>query len=609
MIENMILALCSNVASSLEVSGGRMSSVDIMQLHVFLSYTHADDTHHEGDISWLRDTLETKVRKLTGNNEFRIFQDVDIQPGEIWSDKIDQALERAHLFIPILTHHYFKSDFCRGELTSFLKYEARVSRKDLILPIYLTNAKSLDDRDCRAGDILATQLYKRKHKDWRRFAFDLRGRDADVEISNFAKTLAKRTEAETQNASGADDQKSKLHFLLQAVGAGRVNREFLWPPAVAVRGRHKVEIGHSHSPQLAQTPGFLSKDDEELIEESRRLINDSKRRLKRQPWLVGLFSVAPFLLIAAGLYFWSPTLVSEQSQRAFVKLQQALKTDVDDNSIYSFEDCGRCPEMMALPSGSFLMGSPDTEEGRNDDEGPQHEVKIGYLFALSKHEVTCAQFEDFVSEEDYEAKGCRFWDNESWPYDSNRSWRNPGYEQTDDDPVVCVSWEGARAYVRWLSKRTGEIYRLPSEAEWEYAVRAGSTTQYFWGEDADTVCDYANVFDKIGRKVNRFDRFASLCDDKHPQTAPVGSYSANEFGLHDMAGNVWEWVEDPRHGSYEGAPIDGSAWAEGGSSWRINRGGSWGFNPWNLRSANRRAFEPDERYFDIGFRVARTIHH
>ena len=254
-----------------------------------------------------------------------------------------------------------------------------------------------------------------------------------------------------------------------------------------------------------------------------------------------------------------------------------------------------------------LDGLPDAEEGRNDDEGPQREVTIGYRFALSKYEVTRAQFAQFVADEEYEAMGCRYWNNEDWVRDPNRDWRDPGYEQGDDDPVTCVSWADAQAYVRWLSNETKSAYRLPSETEWEYAARAGTATPYFWGANADLVCDYANVLDKTGRKINRFERFASLCDDKYPQTAPIGSYSANDFGLHDMAGNVWEWVEDPRHSDYEGAPTDGSAWTEDGSSWRVNRGGSWGFNPWNLRSANRRAFDPDERYFDIGFRVARTL--
>lgn len=277
-----------------------------------------------------------------------------------------------------------------------------------------------------------------------------------------------------------------------------------------------------------------------------------------------------------------------------------------DVAIKAFRDCDRCPEMVALPSGSFEMGSPDGENGRENDEGPQRTVTIRAPFALGKYEVTRAQFEHFVSEEGYQATGCRYWDGNTWVNDGNRSWRNPGFEQADDHPVTCVSWEDAQAYVGWLGRRTGEDYRLPSEAEWEYAARAGSTAPYFWGAENDSPCSYANGLDRTGKRINGFDRFAFSCDDGHAQTAPVGSFPANGFGLHDMAGNVWEWVEDRWHNGYAAAPIDGSPWIAGGTSWRVNRGGSWAFNPWSLRSAKRRALAPDERNFGLGFRVART---
>ena len=572
---------------------------DSTRVQAFLSYARADNDFYNGGISWFRGELEQTVRAYTGS-DFQIFQDDNIETGETWLKVLDQEIERAQLLIPILTPRFFKSEFCRRELGLFLEYETRTGRDDLILPIYLIEADALENRKKRATDQLAAQLYRRNFADWRGRDIKLRQRDMHREILALGTTLAKCAEAEMSYGLTQDWGASKLTDIVNIFRLGPYNPETLNTPKNAKYKKSTSTISDHHDLQLAQTPGFLSKDDEELIE-------DSKRRLKRQPWLVGLISVVPFLFVAVGLYLWWPALLSEVSKRAFVQLQQALKTDANDNSIYSFKDCGECPEMMALPSGSFLMGSPDTEEGRNDDEGPQHEVTIGYRFALSKYEVTRAQFARFVADEEYEAMECRYWNNEDWVRDPNRDWRDPGYEQGEDDPVTCVSWTDAQAYVRWLSNETKSAYRLPSEAEWEYAARAGTATPYFWGAEADSVCDYANVLDKTGRKINQFDRFASLCDDKHPQTAPVGSYSANDFGLHDMAGNVWEWVEDPRHGSYERAPIDGSAWTEDGSSWRVNRGGSWGFNPWNLRSANRRAFDPDERYFDIGLRVAKTL--
>jgi len=234
-------------------------------------------------------------------------------------------------------------------------------------------------------------------------------------------------------------------------------------------------------------------------------------------------------------------------------------------------------------------------------------VTIGAPFALGKYEVTRGQFSHFISATGHQARGCRYWDGNSWENDANRDWRDPGYEQTNAHPVTCVSWEDAQAYVAWLSKETDEQYRLPSEAEWEYAARAGTTTRYFWGEESDVACDFANGHDQTSKTANGFDWPASACDDGYDQTAPVGSFRANAFGLHDVSGNLWEWVEDFWHDNYEGAPTEGSAWVERNNSRRVPRGGSWVNSPDSLRSARRNLSLPGNRGPYLGFRVSRTL--
>ena len=243
-----------------------------------------------------------------------------------------------------------------------------------------------------------------------------------------------------------------------------------------------------------------------------------------------------------------------------------------------FRDCAECPEMVVIPAGKFVMGSPGYEAGRRGNEGPQHEVTISWSFAVGKYEVTFAEWDACVA-----GGGCRGEQPQDWGEGRGRK------------PVVSGIWGGAKAYVSWLSGKTGEEYRLLSEAEWEYAARAGTKTRYSWG-------------DEIGR--NR----ASCRGCGGPGgKVPVGSFEANGFGLHDMHGNVWEWVEDCFHEDYTGAPTDGRAWTTGGyreggyCGCRVIRGGGWDTEPEGLRSAFRGCFAPWERYYSVGFRVARTL--
>ncbi len=279
-----------------------------------------------------------------------------------------------------------------------------------------------------------------------------------------------------------------------------------------------------------------------------------------------------------------------------------------------FRDCPECPEMVVVPAGSYQMGSPSDEQGRHRSEGPLHEVTIAAPFAIGRHEVTVAEFGRFVDETGYSAENwCQTFDR-GWRFLAGRDWRSPGFGQSGRHPVTCVSWDDAQAYVAWLSAETEEEYRLPSESEWEYAARAGTATARYWGEGESGQCRHAN-----GGDASLKERFSDLdwegwavasCRDGHAHTAPVGSFGANGWGLHDMLGNVREWTEDCWNSSYAGAPSDGSAWEYGNCSTRVLRGGDWATQGENLRTPNRwfaTNFGTNYRIDIVGFRVARTL--
>ena len=255
-------------------------------------------------------------------------------------------------------------------------------------------------------------------------------------------------------------------------------------------------------------------------------------------------------------------------------------------------------------------------------------MSISYSFALGRHELARGEFAQFVNASGYKteaerSQGCSGWNGSDWELDISKNWRNPGFAQTDSHPVVCVSWNDAQAYLAWLNEKTpGKGFRLPSEAEWEYAARAGQGTSRFpWGDDLtySQTCSFANSMDATGKAqvpavtwpyllnyVKRYKFPEATCNDGHVYTAPRGSFKVNAFGLYDMHGNVWEWVEDVWHENYQGAPRDGSAWG-GDQTQRVRRGGAWDDGPGGLRSASRNHDAPGARGNIIGMRIARTL--
>jgi len=272
-----------------------------------------------------------------------------------------------------------------------------------------------------------------------------------------------------------------------------------------------------------------------------------------------------------------------------------------------FRDCPSCPEMLTIRSGSFDMGSPGSEAGRAKDEGPVHRVKVA-TFALGKTEITRGQFAAFVKKTHY-STGDKCWTLKDGNYEERSgNWRELGYPQDDKHPVACINWNDAKAYAKWLSRKTGKKYRLPTEAEWEYAARGNTGTARYWGSNPDEACGYANGADKTAQAQIHGATSWSVhnCTDGFAYTARVGSFKANAYGLNDMLGNVWEWTEDDYHDSYNGAPTDGSAW-QGNGAKRVLRGGSWNDAPRNVRAAIRYSSKPALRFNSFGFRVAKSL--
>ncbi|MEO6676633.1 MAG: formylglycine-generating enzyme family protein [Pseudomonas sp.] len=254
-----------------------------------------------------------------------------------------------------------------------------------------------------------------------------------------------------------------------------------------------------------------------------------------------------------------------------------------------FKDCKDCPEMVVLPTGTFTMGTPEDEVGREPDEGPLHPVTFAKPLAISRFQVLTGEWDAYLRDTGY-----------VMPDGDTRPGREckagvPRYERTAKHPAVCMDFNEANAYVAWLSKKSGKAYRLVSESLREYASRAGSTGPFPFPFDEGkeySIAKHANTYGAA---------------DGYNFTAPAGSFPANAFGVYDMHGNVYEWTADCYNENYVGAPSDGSAWLSGDCKVRRIRGNDWGEAPVFSRSGNRNATYPDTRGDWLGFRVARDL--
>jgi formylglycine-generating enzyme required for sulfatase activity len=305
--------------------------------------------------------------------------------------------------------------------------------------------------------------------------------------------------------------------------------------------------------------------------------------------------------------FWRSRLGRHGFLFLFPLLLCVLCASARADDARSFTECTHCPVMMGIPAGRFVMGSPKSEPGRFDAEGPQHIVSVG-AFALGKYDVTSEQYQIFLQETGYQPEPCNKITGMRWRVPSKGYAYPPTEVEPPKWPAVCLDWKDAQAYIAWLNRRVraehpsiaykpGGPYRLPSEAEWEYAARAGTTTARWWGDEIGAGNANCNG---CGSKYD----FHVLAD--------VDAFRPNAFGLYGMLGNAWEWTADCWHPSYVGAPKNGSAWISGGDcSKHVIRGGSWDNTPIFIRSATRSGSTPNGGEFDYsslaGFRVARDL--
>lgn len=319
----------------------------------------------------------------------------------------------------------------------------------------------------------------------------------------------------------------------------------------------------------------------------------------RKAWLLLLF-------LAVFQTGFAETLAIKKEAAAVTKSKTKPKSGAR-HSVHSpgpsnYRDCSDCPEMVIIPGGSFMMGATASEEESQEYEKPRHEVKVN-RFAMGKYEVSKLQFSEFVDATSYKAgKECWTMEEGKGEIRGDRNWSMPAFIQDNNHPVTCISVDDAEAYIKWLNQKTGKHYRVPTEAEWEYAARAGSDTARFWGDDANGACECANVADlslqRSGSKVTPHN-----CDDGYTFTSPVGTYRANAFGLYDMLGNVWEWTcsADTGYGSHEEEKCTDVL------SRRVYRGGSWLNVSGYVRSAARYGYVPAFRFFNVGFRLAQDL--
>jgi formylglycine-generating enzyme required for sulfatase activity len=302
----------------------------------------------------------------------------------------------------------------------------------------------------------------------------------------------------------------------------------------------------------------------------------------------------PSFLLLIGCLFLALNVVSALNQ-----------SRAEDQTSREFRECKDCPLMVAIPAGHFVMGSPTTEHGHFDAEGPQHPVSVK-AFALGKYTVTTVEFLTFLRETGYQPQPCNPTLDLSWKSPGHGLAYAPALAQPSLWPATCLSWDDAQAYIDWLNKKVRALpsaassrdgpYRLPTEAEWEYAARGGTITARWWG-------------DAIGTNKANCNACGSRWDGR--LLAPAGSFGPNPFGLYDVLGNVWQWTSDCWNDSYVGSPRDGSSWTGGDCNKRVLRGGSWSNVPLFIRSAMRIGANQTGLDYDYatyaGFRIARNL--
>jgi formylglycine-generating enzyme required for sulfatase activity len=546
----------------------------------FFSYSREDDEAFKGSLSALHDAIQRDLGAQLGRTRrnFRVWRDEQaIAPGEMWESEIAKAVELAVFFIPIVTPHAVASKHCKFEFESFLTRERALGRNDLVFPIHYILVPELQDEAEWSDDPVLSIVAKRQYVDWRKYRYDPIDTPAFRQaIGGFCRKISEtlrkpwlspeeRRRLEVEARERAEDEeraRQEAETKRQAEEQERLRKEALAKKRAEEEARKREEAKRRA-------------EDEERV---RRRAEAKRQTAERERLRTEVLAKNQ-----AGRPREMATIVTVRKRPAREEESQASTnvgplTAAQERALKpgdSFKEGADCPAMTVVPAGRFLMGSP---AGRGaDNERPQHEVTIAKPFAVATFALTFDEWDACAAQ-----GGCRR------DVSDNRWGRGRR-------PVINVSWDDAQDYVKWLSSITGKQYRLLSEAEYEYAARAGSQTTYPWGDGI-----------KLGGRAMANGRGCdSPWDNK--QAAPVGSFEANRFGLYDMVGNVREWIEDCWNRSYQGAPADGSPWTRGDCRRRVVRGGSWVDLPDYLRSADRDSAAADLRDEVLGFRVARTL--
>ncbi len=577
-----------------------MSSLaDLSDLIGFFSYSREDDEGSHGALSALRERIQHELRAQLGRSfkTFRLWQDKEaIAAGTLWEVEIKTAVGQSVFFIPIITPTVVKSPYCLFELNSFLAREADLGRSDLVFPILYITVPSLNDADEVRADPALSLIAKRQYVDWR----DLRHHDANSrevkqaverfcaqvsdalrrrwltpeerkaqdEATALQKAEAERKQREEETTRREEEARRKA---AEAQARERAEQDRLQREAEAERKRAKEQ----HVRDEAEAKRRAEKD--EPVPAAPPVSGPAWR--PSRPVLLIASLVGGVVLVAIGMWVVfppssAPVTPAPASDTPLSPTQERALKPKD-----TFKECANCPQMIVVPAGSFSMGSSASDPNRRPDEGPQHTVTFAQRFAVGQFELTFAEWDACTG-----GGGCSSYTPSDATWGRGRR------------PVINVSWQNAKAYLAWLSAKTdGKTYRLLTEAEYEYATRAGTTTAYPWGN-------------AIGKNHANCNGCGSQWDNK--ETAPVGLFEPNQFGLYDMVGNVWAFVEDCYHENYDGAPTDGSAWNSGECSHGpVTRGGAWTNSGPSLRSAMRgwQAIGYGGPTSIVGLRVARTL--
>jgi formylglycine-generating enzyme required for sulfatase activity len=503
------------------------------KLKVFVSYSRRDSSEFAEEL--------VAGLELAG---FAPFLDRhDIAAGEEWEARLGGLIHQADTIIYVVSPEAVKSPRCEWEVEKALAQSKR------LLPVIF---KAVAEAD------IPEQLRRRQF-----IRFD--------SGPGITRPLTELAEALRQDLEWIREHTRLGELAERWVARGR-------PDSLLLRGdelapaQSWIDKWKPGAPAVSDsTRAFIASSGEAELANLAR----SQAARRRVRWTQVLSALCALALVAVTVGWWNQTWLK---QRMYALANVQSLTTKDESALKPrdvFKECTDCPEMIVISAGSFVMGPPSSEAGRKPSEGPQHNVTIATPFAVSKFELTFANWDSCAAHGDCD------------PRISDGGFGRGG------QPVINVTWDDAQNYVAWLSAVTGKRYRLLSEAEYEYAARAGTTTAYPWGGDIGA--GNANCIGCGGQWNGR-------------QPAPVGSFAPNQFGLYDMVGNVWEWVEDCAHNTYDGAPQNGAAWIGGAKcDSRVARGGTWNVIPAAVRSGSRLLITSDSLYFNLGFRVGRSL--